>query len=79
MIGAKRVSHLRRSGLSREFSQAFRPGLSCAAPTALVLWFFGNGVACYRRSRTCDSAVMRFAIVFFLLATSVCAQTTLQR
>jgi beta-lactamase class A len=52
---------------------------ACGAPTALVLWFFGNGAAGYRRSRTCFSALMRFAIVFFLLATSVYAQTTLRR
>jgi beta-lactamase class A len=43
------------------------------------MWFFGNGAACCRRSRICYSAVMRFAIVFFLLTTSICAQTTLQR
>jgi beta-lactamase class A len=49
------------------------------APAAPVLWFFGDGAPCYCRSRVCYSAVMRFAIVFFLLATSVCAQTPLQR
>jgi len=41
--------------------------------------FFGNRRACYRRRRVCYSAVMRFAILFFLLTTSVCAQTALQR
>jgi hypothetical protein len=34
-VRAKLVSHLRRSGYWCDRSQAFRPGLSCVAPTAL--------------------------------------------
>ena len=42
-VRARHVSHLRRSGSWCDRSQAFRPGLSCVAPTALV-WSGGETV-----------------------------------
>ncbi len=65
------VSHLRRWGLFREFSRAFRAGLSSAAPVVLSWWRGGvhSGVDAWASWGAASSApTMACAWLFYQAA-----------